>query len=234
MNCIIVDDDKLARTALKKMISKVDFLNLKEECTGGVEALNYLKKEEIDLVFLDVEMPGMTGIQLIKNLEKRPIIILITAKKNYAVEAFELCVADYVIKPVSSDRFSKAVEKAKELFENKDQLTDNNEKDKDYIFVRSDSILTKIKLQDILYVRASGDYVNIVTVNKSCTVHSTLKGIEEKLPVDKFYRLNRTYLVAMDHIINVEDNTAQLGKHLLPIGGQYKKNLMKKLNLTNN
>src|SRR4051812_23500088 len=100
MNCIIVDDNKLARAAIKQLITQVDFLTLKEECDNPVDAFNYLKKEMIDLVFLDVEMPGMTGIELIKNLERRPLIILITSKKDYAVEAFELNVADYIIKPV--------------------------------------------------------------------------------------------------------------------------------------
>ena len=108
MNCIVVDDDKLARTALKKMISNIGFLNLKEECSDALEAFNYLKKETVDLIFLDVEMPGMSGIELIKNLAKRPIIILISAKKNYAVEAFELNVADYITKPISQDRFLEA------------------------------------------------------------------------------------------------------------------------------
>ncbi len=121
MNCIIVDDDKLARTALKQLISQVAFLNLKEECANSVDAFNYLKKEPTDLVFLDVEMPGMTGIELIKNLDKRPIIILITAKKNYAIEAFELNVADYIVKPVNLSRFMIAVSRAKELYESNDQ-----------------------------------------------------------------------------------------------------------------
>jgi two-component system LytT family response regulator len=231
MNCIIVDDDKLARTALKQMISNVDILELKAECSDALEAFNYLKKEPIDLVFLDVEMPGMTGIELIKNLVKRPIIILITAKKNYAVEAFELNVADYIIKPVSLSRLTLAVSRAKELFDNKDQIMETTEKDKNFIFVRSNSILSKIKLQDIIYIQALGDYVNIITENKRNTVHCTLKSMENKLPENKFYRLHRSYLVAMDHIDSVEDNTAYSGKHMLPIGEQYKKELLRKLNL---
>ena len=104
MNCIIVDDDKLSRTAIKFLIAQIDFLHLKQECTTPVEAFNYLKTEDVDLVFLDVEMPEMTGIELVKNLEKRPIIILITSKKEYAIEAFELNVADYLVKPVALPR----------------------------------------------------------------------------------------------------------------------------------
>src|ERR1043165_1904344 len=115
MKCIIVDDNKLSREMVKQLVEQVDFLELKGECQNPVEAFNYLQKEDIDLVFLDVEMPGMTGIELVKNLEKRPIIILITAKKNYAVEMFELDVADYIINPVSLSDFTKAIKRAKAL-----------------------------------------------------------------------------------------------------------------------
>lgn len=231
MNCIIVDDNKMARTAIRFLIEQVDFLTLKQECASPVEAFNYLKTEDVDLVFLDVEMPGMTGIELIKNLEKRPIIILITSKKDYAVEAFELNVADYIIKPVNLARFTMAVSRAKELFDSKDQVMDANQRSKDYIFVRSNSILTKIKLDDIIYIQALGDYVNIYTPEKRYTIHCTLKSMEEKLPANKFYRLHRSYLVSLNHVDTVEDTTVYIGKHHLPIGEQFKKELLKKLNL---
>jgi two-component system LytT family response regulator len=231
MNCLIVDDDRMAREALKHLIEQVDFLLLEEECSDAVSAFNYLRKETIDLVFLDVEMPGMTGIEIIKNLERRPIIILISAKKDYAVEAFELNVADYITKPVSLPRFMQAVARAKKLFENNHQQESSNGKDKNYIFVRSNSVLTKIKINEIDYVQALGDYVTICTKDKHHTVHITLKGIEEKLLSNKFYRLHRSYLVALDHVDGVEDNTAYIGKTPLPIGEQFKKNLLKKLNL---
>ncbi len=231
MNCIIVDDNKMARTALKKIIEQVDSLVLQEECANPIDAYNYILKENVDLVFLDVEMPGMTGIELVKNLEKRPIIILITSKTDYAVEAFELNVADYIIKPVTLSRFMVAVAKAKELFESKGQKVELSEKDKEYMFVRSNSVLTKIKIKDITYIQALGDYVNIYTTDSRYTVHITLKGIEEKLPEEKFYRLHRSYLIALDHIDKVEEGTAFIGKHPVPIGEQYKKELLKKINL---
>ncbi|MES2513672.1 MAG: LytTR family DNA-binding domain-containing protein [Bacteroidota bacterium] len=231
MNCIIVDDNKMARTALKKLIEQVDSLILKEECSSPIDAYSYLLKESVDLVFLDVEMPGMTGIELVKNLEKRPVIILITSKTDYAVEAFELNVADYIIKPVTLPRFMLAVSKAKELIDSKGQKVEVTDKDKDYIFVRSNSVLTKIKINDITYIQALGDYVNIYTADNRYTVHITLKGMEEKLPVDKFYRLHRSFLIALNHIDRVEEGTAYIGKHPVPIGEQYKKELLKKINL---
>jgi two-component system LytT family response regulator len=233
MNCIVVDDNKMARTALKKLISQVDFLVFKEECTNPVDAFNYLQKETVDLVFLDVEMPGMTGIELVKNLptEKRPVIILITSKTEYAVEAFELNVADYIVKPVSLPRLLTAVAKAKELFDSKEKKVEPNQKDKEYIFVRSNAVLAKIKIIDIIYIQALGDYVNIFTTDKRHTVHITLRGMEETLPDDKFYRLHRSYLIALDHVDKVEEGTAFIGKHPVPIGEQFKKDLLKKLNL---
>jgi two-component system LytT family response regulator len=231
MKCIIVDDNKLSREAVKQLVEQVDFLELKGECESPVEAFNFLKKEAVDLVFLDVEMPGMTGIELIKNLEVRPIIILITSKKDYAVEAFELNVADYIIKPVTLPRFMAAVDRAKELYQGRDLKVEINEKEKDFIFVRSNSLLTKVRIKDIIYVQALGDYVNIFTNDKRLTVHITLKGMEEKLPSDKFYRLHRSYLTSLHHIDNIEEGTAYIGKHPLPIGEQYKKELLRKINL---
>jgi len=231
MKCIIVDDNKMARTAIRLMIEQVDFLELKHECANPIEAFNLLKTEEIDLVFLDVEMPGMTGVELIKNLEKRPIVILITGKKDYAIEAFELNVADYIIKPVSLSRFTMAVSRAKELHDSNNKSNIDFKKEKEYIFARSNNILAKIKIDEIKYIRALGDYVNIFTNDKRYTVHITLKGIEEKLPHDKFYRLHRSYITALNHIDNIEESTAYIGKHPLPIGEQFKKELLKKLNL---
>lgn len=232
MNCIIVDDDKLARTAIRILISQVNFLNLKQECSTPIEAFNYLKTEEVDLVFLDVEMPEMSGIELVKNLVNRPIIILVTFDRKYAVEAFELNIADYLVKPVSLPRFAKAVAKAKELFDNKNQVLDMTEKDKNYIFVRSNSVFSKIKLTDILYIHALGDYVNIYVDDKNTryTVHCTLKNLEDKLPAAKFYRLHRSYIVALDQVETIKDNTVFVGKEYIPIAEQFKKELLKKLN----
>ena len=231
MKCIIVDDNKMARAATKQLIAQVDFLNLVQECSSPIDAFNYLKKEKVDLIFLDIEMPEMSGIELVKNLDHHPLIILITAKKEYAVEAFELDVVDYIIKPINLARFLLAVDRVKEIFDNKDKKIESNDTEKDYIFVRSDSVLTKVKIKEITYIQAMGDYVNIFTADKRHTVHITLKGIEEKLPQQLFYRLHRSYLIAVNHIDNVEENTAYIGKHPIPIGEQFKKELLKRINL---
>ena len=232
MNCIVVDDSKIARAAIKPLIAQFDFLKLVQECETPVEAFAYLKKEPVDLIFLDVEMPGMTGLELVKNLENPPMVILITSKKEYAAEAFDLNVVDYLVKPLTLPRFMVAVNKAKELFEKKEpKQVINDAKSKDYIFVRSGGILIKIKIDSIQYIQAIGDYVNIYTTEKRYTVHITLKNIEEKLPADKFFRLHRSYLVALNHIDNIEENSAYTGKHPLPIAGQFKKDLLRRLNM---
>jgi DNA-binding LytR/AlgR family response regulator len=231
MKCIVVDDNKMARTAIKMMITQFDFLDLKHECGDPLEAVNILKTEDIDLVFLDVEMPEMTGVELIRNLESRPIFIMISAKKDYAIEAFELNVADYLVKPVNLSRFTMAISRAKELYDHKHQKIDPVENDKDYIFARANGVLSKIKVSDIRYIKALGDYVCIYTTDKHYTIHCTLKSLEEKLPASRFYRLHRSYLAAIDHIDTVEENAAYIGKHNLPIGEQFKKGLLQKLNL---
>jgi two-component system, LytTR family, response regulator len=231
MNCIVVDDNKMARTAVKLMIAQFDFLTLKHECENAQDAINILNKEDIDLVFLDVEMPGMTGLELIKKLTTRPIFILISAKKEYAIEAFELNVADYLVKPVNLSRFTMAISRAKELYDHKHQQLDPSHEDKEYIFAKANGVLSKIKINDIKYIKALGDYVCIYTTDKHYTIHSTLKSIEEKLPSSKFYRMHRSYLVALDQIETVEENAAYIGKQNLPIGEQFKKGLLQKLNL---
>lgn len=230
MDCIIVDDNKFAMTALADLISQVDFLNMKQECDNPISAFNYLKNNKIDLVFLDVEMPEMTGLELIKNLEERPIIILITGTKDYALEAFELNVADYLVKPVTLPRFMAAVSRAKELFENKGEQVEVPDKNLDFIFVHHKSAIIKIKIADILYIQALGDYVNIFTAENRYTVHITLGKIEKKLPADKFFRTHRSYIIALAQIDNIVEGTAYIKKHPIPKGEQFKQPLLKKIN----
>ncbi|HEY4798799.1 MAG TPA: LytTR family DNA-binding domain-containing protein [Bacteroidia bacterium] len=229
MNCLIADDNKAARTALKHLVSQIDFLELKYECSSAVEAYNIMKKDPVDLLLLDVEMPEMTGLELLKNLEKRPVAILITSKREYAVEGFELNVADYILKPVTLPRLMAAVSKAKEIAESKNSQVENT--DKDFIFIRDKGVLTKVKTDDILYVHALGDYVTIHTATKNHIVHITLGSLEQKLSKEKFYRLHRSYLVALNKIDSVEQETAFIQKQAIPIGEQYKKLLLAKLNL---
>ena len=172
MNCLIVDDNKIIRVLLREMLSSIDFINVVGDCENPMQALSLLSTTPVDLILLDVEMPKMSGIDFLKNTTKRPLVILITAKTKYAIEAFEYNVVDYIIKPINEDRLLKALIRAKELFESTNQTIEKV--DKDFIFVRENSVLQKILVMDILYIQALGDYLIIYTKDKKHTVHLTL------------------------------------------------------------
>lgn len=230
MNCLIIDDNKLARTAMKQLASHVDQLHVAGECSSAIEAYNILQKEKIDLLLLDIEMPGMNGIELTRNIGKKgPVIIFTTAKKDYAVEAFELHVADYLIKPVTPSRFIQAIERAKEV----QQATSRelHDTDNEFIFIRDSGTLKRIKLDDILYLEAMGDYVKLHTPQKFHAVHSTLKAIEERLPDTKFMRVHRSYIVALDKIEAIQDGDIIISKNAVPVADAYRASLNSRLNL---
>ncbi len=229
MDCIIVDDEEMSRNAMKHLVSQMEFLNLTKVCSGSIEALNYLNTHSVDLVLLDIEMPELSGLQFIKNLKSSPLIILATSKKDYAIEAFEYNVVDYLLKPVTSDRFIKAINKAKNIFDNSQNIADFSEKD--HIFIKTNSILLKINIKDILWIEALGDYTVINTSDKKHVVHSTLKAIESKLSPEIFTRVHRSYIVSIDKIDSIDDSTIVMGKKLIPVGAVYKEGLMKQLNL---
>jgi DNA-binding LytR/AlgR family response regulator len=230
MNCLIIDDNKLARTAMKQLASHVDQLHVSGECASAIEAYNILQKEKIDLLLLDIEMPGMNGIELTRNIGKKgPIIIFTTAKKDYAVEAFELHVADYLIKPVTPSRFIQAIERAKEV----QQATSRelHDTDNEYVFIRDSGTLKRISLDDILYLEAMGDYVKLHTPQKFHAVHSTLKAIEERLPDTKFMRVHRSYIVALHKIDAIQDGAIIISKNAVPVADAYRAALNSRLNL---
>ncbi|MEC5144611.1 LytTR family DNA-binding domain-containing protein [Chitinophaga sp. 212800010-3] len=230
MNCLIVDDNKLARTAMRQLTSHVEQLNVVAECSSAMEAYNLLQKEKIDLLLLDIEMPGMSGLELTRNLgKKRPVIIFTTVKKEYAVEAFELNVADYLIKPVQPARFIQAIDKAREIFDSGSR--ELQVVDSEFVFIRDNGILKRIRTEDILFLEAMGDYVKLNTPQKFHAIHTTLKALEEKLPAAKFMRVHRSYIVALDKIESIEDGTIIINKNTIPIADAYRSALNNKLNL---
>lgn len=227
MNCIIVDDDKISRRIIQNYILKTDFLILIKSCTNAIEAVNILQNEMIQLIFLDVEMPEMNGLEFIKTLEEKPQIILVTAHEKYAVEAFEHNVTDYIVKPISYSRFLKAVTKVKSIYDK--HLNHNS--GLPYIFVKTDSKLIRINTKDIFYIEALADYVNIITPKEKYVVHSTMKGIESKLPNQLFQRVHRSFIVRLDKINSIDENTLVINDNLIPIGGSYRKKLLTQINL---
>src|SRR5881398_1614220 len=230
MKCIIVDDNKMARMALRQLVSQVPSLELVAECTDATEALASLNNNSIDLLLLDIEMPDMSGLDLTRNLgHSRPLIILTTAKKDYAVEAFELNVVDYLVKPLAFPRFRQAIEKAQETLEsNKEEV---KVEEQGFVFVKDNGILKRISIDDILFLEAMGDYVKVHTLQKFHVVHATLKSIEEKLPPSKFIRVHRSYIVAINKIDYIQEGTISIGKTTIPVADTHKSNLNKRLNL---
>ena len=237
MNCIIIDDDKVSRIVIEKYVGKTDCLNLKASFDNAVEAINYFNTDiHIDLIFLDIEMPEMSGVEFIESMENPPMVIIISGKEKYALQAIEYEVIDYLLKPVSYARFFKAVTKAT------DKSEKNNAGDKlpstaeDGVFIKSSSSsYIRLLYEDMLWVEALENYVVVNTFDEKYTIHFTMKSILEKLPSDKFKRVHRSYIVNIKKIQMIEDNMIVLkiseGKKTIPIAKSYKESLMKEINI---
>lgn len=229
MRCIIVDDEEMSRQIIGKFVEQTDFLENIGSFSNAIDASGVLRKEKVDVIFLDVEMPEMSGLDLIKILKEKPQIILISSEQKYAVEAFEYEVTDYILKPLNYARFLKAVEKANEKLSASQSHTPVHKDDS--IFIKVDSRLVKLDKSDIIYIEALRDYVIVHTDNKKYTVFSTMKGIEKNLPNDEFTRVHRSYIIRIDKIQDIEDNTLVIKNKVIPIGPSYKAELMNKLNI---
>ena len=230
MKCLIIDDNKMARMAMKQLVNQVPELELVSECTDALEAYKILKSTPVDLLLLDIEMPGMTGLELTKNsVAKNQLIIFTTAKTDYAVEAFELNVIDYLIKPVTPARFLNAIERAKEAYASNKQEVKVEERE--FVFIKDNGVLKRISVDDILFMEAMGDYVKVHTPQKFHVLHSTLKSIEEKLPASKFIRVHRSYIVSLNKIDFIQEGVITIGKASVPVADTYRSVLNKKLNL---
>ncbi|NTW49109.1 MAG: response regulator transcription factor [Chlorobiales bacterium] len=223
IKCLVVDDEQMTRTIIARYIDQTESLEGVSVCETPIEAANVLSKQKIDLLFLDVQMPEMNGFDLIRSMTQKPKIIIISSSKEYALDAFEYDVVDYLHKPISYSRFLKAVEKVKKTVE--------NGKDDSSIYVKKGSGLTKVGIKEILWVEAYADYVIIKTPEKSYTVHSTMKGMEKKLPAGEFCRVHRSYIVRLDKIDSIEDSAVVVERKVIPVGGSYKQIFKQQLNL---
>lgn len=230
MKVLIIDDNIIARTTLKHLASKIQDLEVAGECANAMEAYNELNKQTIDLLLLDIEMPEISGVELTKNLaNKRPLIIFITSKKDYAVEAFELNVVDYLVKPITPARFIQAIDKARELFESShEEVNINNE---EFIFIRDSNIIRRVKVDDILFAEAMGDFVKIHTASRFFAIHATLKSVEDRLPVVKFIRVHRSYIVAINKIDSIQDGALVVYDKSVPVADSYRAVLNKRMNI---
>ncbi len=234
MNCIIIDDDKFSTKIMAEFVEKTEELDLVGTYESAVSAINDLNKngsKGIDLIFLDIEMPEMTGLDLLKSLNVLPQVIIYSSQEKYALESYEYNVTDYLLKPVNYVRFLKAINKVKEQNEKRDELT----KTSNEIFIKNNSSLVRIKYDDILWIEALENYVVLNTFSDKYTIHFTMKSIADKMPSNTFIRVHRSFIVNLAKIKVIEDNSVIVktadGSKIIPIGKSYKDKLMNDINL---
>lgn len=235
LRCMIVDDESMARKLMEEYVRQIPFLSLVRTCKNPFEAMQALQEEAIDLIFLDIQMPGMLGTTFLQSLRVKPFVIFVTAYSNYAVESYDLDVVDYLMKPVSFERFTKAVNKA--LDEKQKQLTVSQlppvseAATPDYFFVNVEYSLVKINIPDITHIEGMKDYVKIylASAKKPVITKSTLKSIEEKLPLKAFMRVHKSFIVHLDKIESIRSQQITIGAHEIPVSETNIDELMKRI-----
>ncbi|PCI00112.1 MAG: DNA-binding response regulator [Flavobacteriaceae bacterium] len=237
MKCIIIDDDAVARSIIRKFCSKIDNLVIKQEFSTALEAIPYVNEQAVDLVFLDIHMPELNGFEFIESVDNPPKIILTTSDKDFALNAFEYpCIIDYMVKPIRLSRFLKSMQKLEgtptDNNNNNNNHSDNHFKTSE-LYVNIDRRFIKIKISDIYLIQAKGDYIDIKTESKDYTVHTTLKNIANKLPETYFLKVHRSYIINTKKIIDIEDNSVLIKKEVIPISRSKRAVLFQRLNLLN-
>lgn len=229
MKCIIVDDEPLARKGIENLIKDVPFMEVVATCNDAVEAIDILTKTTVDLIFLDIHMPKISGINFLKNNLNLPPVIITTAYPNYAVESYEYTVIDYLIKPISFERFLKAVTKAKDYLAVTNTADKNNQATNDYCFIKCEKSYEKLFFNEILYVEAMLNYVILHTSSKKYISYLTLKAVEEQLPETEFLKVNKSFIVNINKIERVEGNMLSVGGVQLQLGPSFKDLVMEKI-----
>jgi len=221
MKCIAIDDEPLALDVIEDYAEKVPFLNMTGTFSNAIEAFEFLQDNEVDLIFLDIQMPHLNGVDFIRSLNRVPMIIFTTAYQEYALEGFELNAVDYLIKPISLERFLKAANKARRLY----NIEENEPASYhlEHLMIKVEYSTINIRLKDILYVQGVKDYLKIVTDKKSYLTKNTMKNIENKLPSDRFLRVHKSYFISLEKIDAIERNRIIIGKDRIPVGDNYKK-----------
>jgi DNA-binding LytR/AlgR family response regulator len=221
LKAIAIDDEPLALEVVRSHAAKVPFIALEAEFTDAFKAMEYLQQEQVDLIFLDIKMPDITGIDLLKCISKKPMVIFTTAYSEHAVEGFELEAIDYLLKPFSLARFIKACNKANEVY----LLKSFADPKKDYVFLKSGYEQVRVNFTDISYLEATGNYVNFVLANKTVLTRMTITEAEALLPADQFIRIHRSFIAAINKIDKVERHQLTVNGAVLPVGSSYLQNL---------
>ncbi len=230
LNCIAIDDEPLALDIVEDYIKKVDFLTLEKRCYRATEAIDIIEKGNIDLIFLDIQMPGITGVQFVKSIKNIPPVIFTTAYSDYAVEGFELDAIDYLVKPFTFERFLKAVSKAYSLHKTKNNRQLEYDNKKEWVFVKSEYKNIKINFKDILYIEGLSDYIKIhLTSGEKILSLQSLKAFYVKLPSNDFLRIHRSFIISLDKIKSIQKNRVFIGKKELSVGESYKETFFKEI-----
>src|SRR6478736_4111898 len=225
LRCLAIDDEPLALELLEDNIRQVPYLKLEGACSNAFEALKFLQGQTVDLIFLDIQMPGLTGLQFIQSLTNRPMIILITAYEKFALEGFNLDVVDYLVKPVPLDRFIKACNKAWELFNLRSKKAENpSSSESEFLFVNVEYSLVKVEFADIQWIEGLKDYIRIYlkSSSKPIITRMSMKAMEEELPSSKFIRVHKSFIVSVSAITSVRKNSIFIGTEEIPVGDNYK------------
>lgn len=235
IQCLVIDDEPLAREILKQHIAGVEALELAGTCNHAVEAITFLKEHHVDLLFLDIQMPQLLGTNFIRTLKNAPKVIFTTAYRKYAVEGFELDAVDYILKPISFERFLKAINKVLPMHfptEQTASLTkeNNTETSNSFLYFRAERKKVKVLYKDILFIESLKDYIKIVTDPKTIVTKYVLSTLEEMLPAKEFLRIHKSYIVAINKIESYNADSIQIDKHELPIGRMYKFDVTRVLN----
>lgn len=229
LKCLIVDDEPLAREGLSAYVQQLPFLQLEAVCDDALQAGMLMKSKEIDLLLLDIQMPVLNGIEFLKTITHKPLCIITTAYPNYAVEGYELDVTDYLLKPVSFERFTKAANKAYDIYMLKHKQGGADEKGQDYVFVKSDMRYEKILIKDILYIEGLQNYLCIYTQNRKYIAYITMKQVTQQLPENLFIRPHKSFIVSVLAIEAMDGNELIIGKQKIPVSRDRKEEILKQL-----
>lgn len=229
IRALIVDDEPLAQNVIEQYANKLPELTVVGKCNDAICAHHFLHENEVDLLFLDINMPKLSGISFLKNLKNPPLVIFTTAYSEYALEGFELNAIDYLKKPFSFDRFCKAYFRAEELFQlkNASKETVTVEKGADFIFIKADKKMVKVKFSEIFYIEGLGDYIKLHLIDKKLVTNLSMKKVFELLPEKDFYRTHKSFIISLDKIESVEGNMTKINNTKLPIGNSYRQDFMK-------
>ncbi|MDR1114925.1 MAG: LytTR family DNA-binding domain-containing protein [Tannerella sp.] len=227
LKCLVVDDEAVAVQGIVAFIDRLDFLETAATCPSALKAAEVLRKTEIDLMFLDVNMPNLTGLEFLESLDSAPMTILVTAYSEYALEGYRLNVVDYLLKPVSFQRFFQAATKAREIFTSRVLLQQNREATASDMYVRQGDSFRRIAWEDILYVEGMQNYLKLVFRDETVIIHQTMTSLEEMLPRDAFFRTHRSFLINMSHIDSIAGGRIIVNHREIPLSKPHREELLK-------